>query len=89
MSVMSSVNSRSSSFDAKFYLIPVLFPVVVSLIIQSTTIKNINPGIISRCLTPGLTLRLTLHIHYLHTTSELTDIHETYHFKGQRMARII
>ena len=50
MSAMSSAKSKSSSFDVKFHLTPVLFPAVVFLIIQSTTIKKIN------CLTPVLTL---------------------------------
>ena len=76
MSAMSSAKSRSSSFDVKFHLIPVLFPAVVFLIMQSTTIKKINLDITIPCLTPVLTLnhsdshlRLTLHIHYLRITS--------------------
>ena len=55
MSAMSSAKSTSSSFDVKFHFIPVLFPAVVFLIIQSTT-KKINPDITSSCLTPVLTL---------------------------------
>ena len=55
---MSSAKSRSSSFDVKFHLIPVLIPAVVFLVIKSTTIKKINPDITSPCLTPVLTFNL-------------------------------
>ena len=56
MSAMSSTKSRSSSFDVKLHLFPVLCLAVVFLIIQSTTIKKINPDIAFPCLTPVLTL---------------------------------